>query len=68
MKKKKRDKKKKKKQEKEKDIPQRHKYRDIRRVGYLLATATCKTNRQDFSAAACWVETPFKVKSASGED
>jgi len=41
---------------------------DIMKVGWLLATATCKTIRQDFSAAAYWVETPFKEKSASGED
>jgi len=47
---------------------QRQKSGDIRRAGWLLATATCKTNRQDFSTATCCVETHFNIKSASGED
>jgi len=34
----------------------------------MLTTATCKTSQQHVISAACWVETPFKVKSASGED
>jgi len=50
------------------EIIRRGKSGDLRKVGWLLATVICKASRQDFSSAACWVETLFKVKSASDED